>query len=120
MLKDNGYLVVSELAWLQENPPEEVKQFFVEGYPAINTIEGNLEIIKKAGYKLVNYFVLPKEGWWTHYYNSIEPKFLSLKQKYKDDKEAMPVIAFQELEIEMYRKYSDYYGYVFYIMQKPN
>jgi hypothetical protein len=40
-----------------------------------------------------------------------------MKLKYKDDKEAMAFLAVQELEIEMYRKYSDYYGYVFYIMQ---
>ena len=49
LLTGNGYLVVSELSWLQLNPPEEVKQFFAEGYPGIKTISANLEIIKKAG-----------------------------------------------------------------------
>jgi ubiquinone/menaquinone biosynthesis C-methylase UbiE len=118
LLTRNGYLVVSELAWIQPNPPKEVKQFFAEGYPAIKTINGNIEIIKKVGYRVINHFILAKEGWWTHYYTPIEAKIPALKQKYKDDKEAMAVIAFHELEIEMYRKYSDYYGYVFYIMQK--
>ena len=40
-----------------------------------------------------------------------------MKRKYKDDKEALHILAATELEIEMFRKYSDYYGYVFYIMQ---
>jgi ubiquinone/menaquinone biosynthesis C-methylase UbiE len=74
LVKDNGYLVVSELAWLQLNAPEEVKQFFVQVYPAIKTINGNLEIIKKTGYRVINHFVLPTKSWWTHYYKPIEAK----------------------------------------------
>ena len=31
---------------------------------------------------------------------------------------SLEVIENEELEIELYRKYHDYYGYVFYIMQK--
>ena len=118
LLRENGYLVVSELAWLQLNPPREVKRFFVEEYPAIKTIRGNIETIKKADYRLINSFVLPKESWWTHYYNQIAAKIPLMKQKYKDDEEALAFLAAQELEIEMFHKYSDYYGYVFYIMQK--
>ena len=40
-----------------------------------------------------------------------------MKARYRDDEEALQIIACEELEIEMFRKYSDYYGYVFYIMQ---
>ena len=118
LLTDKGYMVVSELAWKQLNAPEEIKQYFKQVYPPIKTIDDNLEIIKKAGYKVINHFVLPKESWWTHYYIPIEAKLPTLKQKYKGDKEAAAFLASQELEIEMYRKYSDYYGYGFFIMQK--
>jgi len=113
LLTNNEYMVVSELAWKQLNAPEEIKQYFKQVYPPIKTIDDNLEIINKAGYKVINHFVLPKEGWWTHYYIPIEAKLPTLKQKYKDDKEATAFLSSQELEIEMYRKYSDYYGYVF-------
>ena len=118
LLTDKGYMVVSELAWKQLNAPEEIKQYFKQVYPPIKTIDDNLEIIKKAGYKVINHFVLPKESWWTHYYIPIEAKLPTLKQKYKGAKEAAAFLASQELEIEMYRKYSDYYGYGFFIMQK--
>jgi hypothetical protein len=40
-----------------------------------------------------------------------------MKARYGGDEEAMQVIKMQEIEIEMFRKYSDYYGYVFYIVQ---
>ena len=39
-------------------------------------------------------------------------------KKYTNNKEALTVIEEEENEIELYRKYSDYYGYEFYIMQK--
>ena len=118
LLKDKGYLVVSELSWLKPNPLEEVKKFFTEVYPAINTVNENLETIKKAGYQVINHFVLPKESWWIHYYAPIEAKIPLMKLKYKDDKEALDFLAVEELEIEMFRRYSNYYGYVFYIVQK--
>ena len=37
-------------------------------------------------------------------------KLASLKEKYKDDEEKTQQIASHEIEIEMFRKYSDYYG----------
>jgi ubiquinone/menaquinone biosynthesis C-methylase UbiE len=118
LLTGKGYLVVSELSWLKPDPPGDVRKFFVEGYPAIKTINENLETIKKAGYRVINHFVLPKESWWDNYYTPIEAKIPAMKLKYKDDKEALDFLAAEELEIDMFRRYSDYYGYVFYIMQK--
>lgn len=117
LLTDKGYVVVSELSWLRPDPPEEVRKFFAEGYPGIKTINENLETIKKAGYRIINHFVLPDESWWNNYYIPIAAKIPSLRLKYRDDKEALAILDCEELEMEMFRKYSKYYGYVFYIMQ---
>ena len=117
LLTNKGYIVVSELSWLKPDPPEDVRNFFMEGYPGIKTINENLETIKKAGYRIIEHFVLPEESWWNNYYTPIEAKIPSMKLKYKDDKEALDFLAAEELEIDMFRKYSDYYGYVFYVMQ---
>jgi ubiquinone/menaquinone biosynthesis C-methylase UbiE len=117
LLTDKGYLVVSELPWLKPNPPEEIRRFMEEEYPAIKTIKENLEIARKCEYHIVSYFILPDKSWWTNYYTPMETKIASLKSKYREDEEAMNVLASHEQEIEMYRKYSDYYGYVFYILQ---
>ncbi len=116
-LADNGYLAVSELCWLSPNPPEEVKKFFLTCYPAMKLVDENLQIIKAAGYRVVGYFILPDSSWWNSYYTPIEAKLPALKVKYRDDKEALAVIACEELEIAMFHKYSRYYGYVFYVMQ---
>jgi len=118
LLKPKGYIGVSELSWLKPDPPEEVRDFFREGYPQIKTIDENLGIARKSGYAIVGYFAISEKSWWTDYYTPIEAKIAGMKTKYKDDKEAMQILAVEELEIEMFRKYSDYYGYVFYLMQR--
>lgn len=117
LLTDKGYVVVSELSWLRPDPPEEVRKFFAEVYPGIKTINENLGTIKKAGYRIINHFVLPDESWWNNYYIPIAAKIPSLRLKYRDDEEALAILDCEELEMEMFHKYSKYYGYVFYIMQ---
>ncbi len=117
LLNLGGYIVVSELSWLKQDAPQEAKDYMMQVYPVIKTIEENVEIIRNSGYRLVGSFVLPSKSWWDNYYTPIETKLPSLKARYKDDEEALQVIACEETEIEMFRKYSDYYGYVFYILQ---
>jgi len=117
LLTDKGYLVVSELCWLGNSVPAKVKKYLRRAYPAIKTIDQNLNVAKKVGYHIVGFFILPTESWWTNYYNPIEAKLLLLKEKYKNNEEKLKHIADEEIEIDMFRKYSDYYGYVFYIIQ---
>ncbi|MBE0480498.1 MAG: class I SAM-dependent methyltransferase, partial [Dehalococcoidia bacterium] len=49
LLKKPGCLVVSEIAWLRDNPPEEVREYFAAEYPAMRDIESNLDLIRGAG-----------------------------------------------------------------------
>ncbi|MBN1683217.1 class I SAM-dependent methyltransferase [Candidatus Bathyarchaeota archaeon] len=117
LLASKGYVVVSELTWLRHDMPEEVNEYITHEYPAIKTLEENIEVVQKSGYRLLDSFVLPVKSWWDNYYGPIEAKLSSLKARYSDYEEAMQVITMHEIEIEMFRKYSDYYGYVFYVMQ---
>ena len=116
-LKPGGYIAVTEITWIKDNSPQDLCSYWIEAYPGIQSIDNNLKTIEKCGYKPVNHFILPKEAWW-EYYNPIIKKLPALKEKYKNDQEASAVIAEEENEIELYKKYSNYYGYVFYIMQK--
>ena len=117
LLTDKGYLVISDLSRLKNNVPAEVKEYLNQFDPTIKTIQGNLDLIKKVGYSLVGFFVLPTESWWNNYYDPILAKLPSLKEKYKSDEEKLRDIACREVEIDMFRKYSEFYGYVFYVVQ---
>jgi ubiquinone/menaquinone biosynthesis C-methylase UbiE len=117
-IKKDGYLAVHEMAWLKSNPPKEIKDYFDEVYPSITTIDKNINIIRKCGYKILGHFPLPEDAWWDFYYNPLEKRLEKLKLKYKNNSEALEIIKEQEKEINLYRKYNQWYGSVFYVMQK--
>ncbi len=80
-------------------------------------IESNLAAIRRAGYRAIGHFVLPESAWWEHYYTPVEQKLVALREKYKDNPKALAVVEFHQREIDLYRQYSDYYGYFFYVME---
>jgi len=116
-LVKQGYLAVTELTWIRPDPPSEAKRYFDEEYPVMKNIESNLEVVRRAGYNVVGHFTLPKSAWWDHYYTPIEKKLPAFREKYKGNPEALAVVELHEVEIDIYRKHSDFYGYVFYVMQ---
>jgi ubiquinone/menaquinone biosynthesis C-methylase UbiE len=117
LLAPKGYIVASHIAWLKPNPPKELRQFWQTNYPNIKTVQENLQIAQSAGYQVVSYFTLPRESWFENYYNLIEAKLPNLRQKYKNDKKALDYLDSEQHEINLFRRYNDYYGYVFFILQ---
>lgn len=117
-LKTNGYLVCSELSWLTADPPPEVHEFWSKNYPGMRSREENFEIIRKCGYELIDSFIQDEKDWWNDYYGPMYEKIQKLKMKYKEHREAEDVLHEQQSEIDLYKKYSKSYGYVFYIMKK--
>ena len=113
LLKTGGYLVVSELSWLQLNPPSEIREFWATNYPAMNLIEDNLKLIKAAGYREISHFILPESAWWDDYYTPLEQRITLLQTQYQDE----AILRQEQQEIDFYRIYSNWYGYVFYLMQ---
>ena len=118
LLRPRGYLVVSELVWFKKRAPKEVKDFFAREYPDIKYYKDIYAVIESSRYKMIDYFPLPGQSWWTHYYTPMEKKLVAMRRKYKNNKNAQAIFDSFQLEIDMHRKYSDYYGYGFYIMQK--
>ena len=116
LLKPHGAIVVSELTWLQGNPPAEIAAFWAKNYSAMQDNEGNLALVQQAGYEVVGHFTLPEAGWW-EYYLPLEARIAALREQYKNDEEKLDHLATAQLEIDLYRKYASYYGYVFYVMQ---
>ena len=117
-IKPEGFLAVHEMTWLKDNPPKEISDYWEAVYPEISTIEDNLQIIKKCGYKILGYFPLPEDAWWEFYYRPLEKRLEKLKVKYKDDPKALDMINEEYKEIYLFKKYNAWYGSVFFVMQK--
>ena len=118
LLKDKGHLAVTELVYTAANPPDAIIQYLEEEYPDIKHIEGNIEVIEKEGFKLISNFTLPESAWFDSYYLPIEKELPCLNKKYEGNEIALGVFEGFRKEIDFYRKYSKYYGYEFFVMQK--
>jgi ubiquinone/menaquinone biosynthesis C-methylase UbiE len=116
-LKKGGTIAVTELSWIKENPPAEVKSYWETGYPGMKSLEDNRRIIRTVDYAEVGHFILPETSWWGYYYHPMEKRIKLLRHKYKGDAAANKQLDENQQEIEMYRRYSPWYGYVFYLMQ---
>jgi cyclopropane fatty-acyl-phospholipid synthase-like methyltransferase len=117
-LKPGGYMAVTEVSWFQPNPPGEIVDFWIKNYPGMRTIEENIQRLERQGYKLVEYFHLPDSSWWDNYYDPLAERVSMLREKYAGNPEAQNALDEELAEIDMFRKYSIYYGYEFYIAQK--
>ena len=118
LLKPGGCLAVTELSWVKADPPAEPKAFWQANYPAMKMLEENLAILRRAGYRELDHFILPESAWWENYYTPLEQRIALLRKKYQQDAQASQTLDETQREIDLFRKYSAWYGYVFYIMQK--
>ena len=119
-LKPGGYLAVSESVWFTDERPTEIHDFWVDAYPEIDTIPNKVAQIHRAGYLPVAAFVLPETCWMEHYFAPLAKARELFAAKYPGDSTAEGLMAFQRYEEELYRKYNEFYGYVFFIARKPN
>ena len=117
-LKTGGYIAVTENTWFTQERPTEIQDFWDEAYPEMDTISNKVAQMEKAGYLPIATFVVPKSCW-IDYYEVQNPQMQeSFLEKYKGNKSAEEFIAYQRYEAELYHKYKEYYGYVFYIGKK--
>jgi len=117
-ITSKGYLAVHDMAWINPDPPEEIKEYWETNYPDIKTIQEHIEIIKKCNYTLLGYFPLPEDAWWEFYYEPLQNRLVDLRIKYKENPTALALIEEEQQEIDLFKKYNHWFGSVFYIMQK--
>lgn len=118
LLKPSGYIAVTEISWLKPNPPETVRDFWEREYPGMGSVEENLKRMASAGYHEVGHFILPENDWWDNYYHPLVERIHTLREQYRHDELSQQSLDAEQLEIELYRKYSEWYGYVFYLGQR--
>jgi ubiquinone/menaquinone biosynthesis C-methylase UbiE len=96
LLRPNGFLVVHD---------------------EIKTVSNKLKRITSCGYRLINYFQLPENAWWTEYYRPLEKRIKELRTKCKDVESLKTPKKYQS-EIDMIKRNPEEHGSAFYIMQK--
>jgi SAM-dependent methyltransferase len=117
LLKPGGKLALTEAAWLRPDPPDSLRRWWLEGYPGMSDVESCRKLVRDCGYALLGDFVLPESAWWNDYYDPIRARLAQLSPKHAGHPVWDAVLQDHETEIDMYRRYASYYGYVFLVMQ---
>ncbi len=120
LLRPNGCAAVSELTWLTPYPPEEARAFWGAAHPTMGQIEDNLERARRAGYTPLDTFTLPESAWWNEYYTPQLAKLAKLERRSPKDSVLATLIAGARAEIDLYRRHSGAYGYVFYLLRRAD
>ena len=110
--------MVHEMTWAQPDPPQEVSDYWKGHYPGIKTASENLEDISHGGYDLIGYFTLPENAWWIEYYGPLKEHIKNLRVKYIGDSKALNTLNNEQREIETSKRYREWYGSAFFVMQK--
>lgn len=117
-LKKGGYIAVSEPSWFTDERPDEINDFWMKAEPGIDTIPIKFAQMQKAGYIPVSIFILPENCWTEHYFAPQAEARAKLLEKYANNEAVERFLAFGHNEEELYHKYKEFYGYVFYIGKK--
>jgi SAM-dependent methyltransferase len=117
-LKKDGYIAVTCPSWFTDERPAEIEKFWVDTVKGLGTIEYNISIMQKIGYNIIAVFTLPEKCWIDNYFIPRETAEKVLLKKYFGNKTVKAYIENDKYEVELYSKYKQYYGYVFYIGKK--
>ncbi|MDK9700285.1 MAG: class I SAM-dependent methyltransferase [bacterium] len=119
-LAQGGMMGVSEMCWLRSDPPAECVEFIDNVYPTMMSIEASLETITRSGYDTLSHFTFPESAWWDSLYTPLEERLKVHRKMYFADNDRMALINAIQAEIDNFRKYSEYYGYEFFLIRKSD
>ena len=117
-LKKNAYLAVTCPSWFTDERPSELEKFWADAGCNLDTIGHNISIMQKSGYTLIATFQLPEKCWTENYFVPRIAAEKTLLEKYPGNETVEAFIKDDKYEVELYSKYKQYYGYVFYIGRK--
>ena len=120
LLKPGGLLVFSECCWFErDEAPAEAVALWERGYPAMGTVGETLRLTEQAGYRFLAAEALPSIAWWESYFGPLADRFPMLAEDAAKNPVLAEIIQLSKEEMETFRRCSDYYGYVFFVLKKP-
>ncbi len=119
LLAEGGALAFTDAVWLQPEPPATLARWWQAGYTGMGSRAECLATVEAAGFRVLEQFVLPERAWWDDYYTPLESRLADLRDRYADDEEALLALEPHQQEVDYYRRWSAFYGYLF-VVAKPS
>ncbi|PSV35088.1 methyltransferase [Photobacterium sp. GB-27] len=113
LIKTHGYLVISDLVWLTDNPSQEAVDFWQQNYPDMTTSAQRIKQMQQAGFEAINHFTQSDQSW-TNYLVPLQNKIAQLDNQHFTSNAIKDI----KNEIHVHEHYLDQYGYQFFVLKK--
>jgi SAM-dependent methyltransferase len=119
LLKEKGWVVVSDTCWFTDTPPDEVKALFGEQVTPIRSIYECVQAGERCGYECRGTFILPSSAWEAYYtpQRTMIEKHRALHRENKKSEFSAEFLDSAEKEIRIFDEHHDSYGYVFFLFR---
>ncbi|MGB5925873.1 MAG: class I SAM-dependent methyltransferase [Dehalococcoidia bacterium] len=81
-------------------------------------VEEKLRQISKCGYKLLGYFILSEDTWWTEYFAPLEKLIAKSQTSYADDPHTLEELSQARRELEMFKNNPERNSSAYFVIQK--
>lgn len=115
LLKERGYLFVSEMCWFTDQRSDEAESYWQAGYPSMLTEAEAIAKAQALGYQVVSKQRLPKAAW-ERFYADMQDRIDQLEAKYGEQR----ALTDCRHEIDMYRRCGDEFGYLCLLLRCKN
>jgi ubiquinone/menaquinone biosynthesis C-methylase UbiE len=115
LLKVGGLAVISEISWFTDDIPAPVGTYWSQVYPAIASEAENVNRAIAAGFQVLEIHRLPATAWWQNYYHPLKQNLQV--HRATTDPVIQAVIQEMDVEMELFERYSDIYGYTVYLLK---
>jgi len=121
LLTPGGRLAFTDAVWLTDSPPDELRDWWSDGYPDMGDVAECLRRVERNGFRILDHFTLPESAWWDDYYRPMEDRLIMLRERFSGedggDVDALALLDECQREIDYFRRWSGLYGYQFVIVQ---
>lgn len=113
LLPVGGYLFFSDAVLTTDQPSPECVEFWKTGYPDMTTSENRQKLAEQLGYRVVDFFLLPREDWIAFYADMQQQLEVISRQ-------SGPSKAFSDMqkEIRIGQLYGEEFSYICLMLQK--
>ena len=117
-LKPGGTLVLSDITWTTVDRPREIEDFWIGEYPQIDLASAKLSVLERAGYVPEAFFMLPGDCWTESYYEPVAERLSAVEELHGQDAVVVDVVAALRHEIDLYRRFGEYFSYGMYVARR--
>ena len=111
LLKQNGFMMLSDLVWQTDSPGDEAKALWQEDYPDMQLVATRVKQMERAGYRVVEHFPMSDQGR-LNYYEPLAKRVDELSDEMADSA-ALKAI---KREVDICTRYADEFGYHLFIL----